>query len=220
MDRAAEIWLLARRWREALGNAPDCRVVANADDPLVAWAAGASRQVTWVAAGQRWREDSVVLPALRRPPAARRRRLVLPGVRQPAPAGELDALRRRGDRPVRPGPPARPRAARPGQPVQRGRGAGGRGGVRRAHRARASRTARRHLGGGPVHAGEPARLSTSGCCWRRTPPAGWRRSTCWRRRPRPVLLVGQRAGTRRQGHLVAVGRRLPPAARQDRPGRR
>src|SRR6202035_266622 len=30
MDRAAEIWLLARRWREAIGNAPDCRVGANA----------------------------------------------------------------------------------------------------------------------------------------------------------------------------------------------
>src|ERR1700761_1750605 len=62
MDRAAEIWLLARRWREALAAAPDCRVVANADDPLVAWAAGASRQVTWVAAGQRWREDSWCCP--------------------------------------------------------------------------------------------------------------------------------------------------------------
>ena len=62
MDRAAEIWLLARRWREALAGAPDCRVVANADDPLVAWAAGAARQVTWVAAGQRWREDSWCCP--------------------------------------------------------------------------------------------------------------------------------------------------------------
>jgi UDP-N-acetylmuramyl tripeptide synthase len=62
MDRAAEIWLLARRWREALAAAPDCRVVANADDPLVAWAAGASRQVTWVAAGQAWREDSWCCP--------------------------------------------------------------------------------------------------------------------------------------------------------------
>ena len=72
MDRAAEIWLLARRWREALGNAPDCRVVANADDPLVAWAAGSARQVTWVAAGQRWREDSWCCPQLRRPPAAGR----------------------------------------------------------------------------------------------------------------------------------------------------
>jgi lipid II isoglutaminyl synthase (glutamine-hydrolysing) len=62
MDRAAEIWLLARHWREALADAPDCRVVANADDPLVAWAAGSARQVTWVAAGQRWREDSWCCP--------------------------------------------------------------------------------------------------------------------------------------------------------------
>jgi UDP-N-acetylmuramyl tripeptide synthase len=62
MDRAAEIWLLARRWREALGAAPGCRVVANADDPLVAWAASSARQVTWVAAGQRWREDSWCCP--------------------------------------------------------------------------------------------------------------------------------------------------------------
>ena len=62
MDRAAEIWLLARRWREALAAAPGCRVVANADDPLVAWAASSARQVTWVAAGQRWREDSWCCP--------------------------------------------------------------------------------------------------------------------------------------------------------------
>jgi UDP-N-acetylmuramyl tripeptide synthase len=63
MDRAAEIWLLARRWREALASAPGCRVVANADDPLVAWAASSARQVTWVAAGQRWREDSWCCPS-------------------------------------------------------------------------------------------------------------------------------------------------------------
>ena len=62
MDRAAEIWLLARRWREELAVAPGCRVVANADDPLVAWAAGSARQVTWVAAGQRWRDDSWCCP--------------------------------------------------------------------------------------------------------------------------------------------------------------
>jgi lipid II isoglutaminyl synthase (glutamine-hydrolysing) len=61
MDRAAEIWLLARRWRAALA-AADCRVIANADDPLVAWAAGQARQVTWVAAGQRWHDDSWCCP--------------------------------------------------------------------------------------------------------------------------------------------------------------
>jgi lipid II isoglutaminyl synthase (glutamine-hydrolysing) len=62
MDRAAEIWLLARRWREALAAAPDCRVVANADDPLIAWAASGAARVTWVAAGQRWHEDSWCCP--------------------------------------------------------------------------------------------------------------------------------------------------------------
>jgi UDP-N-acetylmuramyl tripeptide synthase len=62
MDRAAEIWLVARRWREALADAPDCQVVANADDPLIAWAASAAKRVTWVAAGQRWHEDSWCCP--------------------------------------------------------------------------------------------------------------------------------------------------------------
>jgi lipid II isoglutaminyl synthase (glutamine-hydrolysing) len=63
MDRAAEIWLVARRWREALA-AADCHVIANADDPLIVWAAAAaaSGRVTWVAAGQRWHEDSWCCP--------------------------------------------------------------------------------------------------------------------------------------------------------------
>jgi lipid II isoglutaminyl synthase (glutamine-hydrolysing) len=62
MDRAAEIWLVARRWREALAGAPGCHVVANADDPLIAWAAAAAQRVTWVAGGQRWHEDSWCCP--------------------------------------------------------------------------------------------------------------------------------------------------------------
>ncbi len=62
MDRAAEIWLTARRWREALADATDCMVIANADDPLIAWAASSSPRVTWVAAGQRWHEDSWCCP--------------------------------------------------------------------------------------------------------------------------------------------------------------
>jgi lipid II isoglutaminyl synthase (glutamine-hydrolysing) len=62
MDRAAEIWMTARRWRQALAGATGCMVIANADDPLVAWAAGAARLVTWVAGGQRWHEDSWCCP--------------------------------------------------------------------------------------------------------------------------------------------------------------
>jgi len=62
MDRAAEIWLTARRWRRALEAADDCLVVANADDPLITWAAAAAPKVAWVAAGQRWLEDSWCCP--------------------------------------------------------------------------------------------------------------------------------------------------------------
>jgi lipid II isoglutaminyl synthase (glutamine-hydrolysing) len=62
MDRAAEIWMTARRWRNALADAEGCQVVANADDPLVAWAASRAPRVTWVAAGQRWHEDSWCCP--------------------------------------------------------------------------------------------------------------------------------------------------------------
>jgi lipid II isoglutaminyl synthase (glutamine-hydrolysing) len=62
MDRAAEIWMLARRWRDAFAAAPQTLVVANADDPLVAWAASSASTVSWVAAGQRWREDSWCCP--------------------------------------------------------------------------------------------------------------------------------------------------------------
>jgi UDP-N-acetylmuramyl tripeptide synthase len=58
MDRAAEIWLVARRWLDALAGARGCWVVANADDPLIAWAASGAENVIWVAAGQRWHEDS------------------------------------------------------------------------------------------------------------------------------------------------------------------
>ncbi|WP_182908824.1 MurT ligase domain-containing protein [Microbispora sp. H13382] len=61
MDRAAEIWLLAQKWRRALAGRPT-HVIANCDDPLVTWGASTAAQVTWVAAGQRWREDSWCCP--------------------------------------------------------------------------------------------------------------------------------------------------------------
>src|SRR5260370_10925587 len=60
--RGREFGMRARRWRAALAAAPGCRVIANADDPLVAWAAGQARQVTWVAAGQRWHDVSWCCP--------------------------------------------------------------------------------------------------------------------------------------------------------------
>jgi UDP-N-acetylmuramyl tripeptide synthase len=62
LDRAKEVAMMAALWREAL-NDRDIYVVANADDPLVTWAAQVAEHVTWVAAGQRWHDDSWVCPA-------------------------------------------------------------------------------------------------------------------------------------------------------------
>ncbi|GAA4130194.1 MurT ligase domain-containing protein [Actinomadura keratinilytica] len=62
MDRAAEIWLLAGKWRRALEGSPQSHVVANCDDPLVTWGASTAKSVTWVAAGQHWLEDSWCCP--------------------------------------------------------------------------------------------------------------------------------------------------------------
>ena len=89
LDRAKEVAMMASLWRDALRAYPT-RVVANADDPMVAWAVwdlaaagldGGSHRaaggaadgsapgpapgpaVTWVAAGQRWHDDSWVCPS-------------------------------------------------------------------------------------------------------------------------------------------------------------
>ncbi|TDD32522.1 DUF1727 domain-containing protein [Nonomuraea terrae] len=61
MDRAGEIWLLAQKWRRALSGKPT-HVIANCDDPLVTWGASTAAKVTWVAGGQRWKEDSWCCP--------------------------------------------------------------------------------------------------------------------------------------------------------------
>jgi UDP-N-acetylmuramyl tripeptide synthase len=63
LDRIGEVRLHAEAWRRALDGAPHAAVVANADDPLVAWAAEAGRKVTWVGTGQRWRSDAASCPA-------------------------------------------------------------------------------------------------------------------------------------------------------------
>jgi UDP-N-acetylmuramyl tripeptide synthase len=63
LDRTSEVRRVAGRWRAALGDAPATTVVANADDPLVAWGAGTAHRVVWVAAGLGWRLDAVGCPA-------------------------------------------------------------------------------------------------------------------------------------------------------------
>ncbi|HTU37811.1 MAG TPA: MurT ligase domain-containing protein, partial [Acidimicrobiales bacterium] len=63
LDRTNEVRMVAGRWRAALAAAPHTHVVANADDPLVAWGAGAARVVHWVGAGLRWQLDAVGCPS-------------------------------------------------------------------------------------------------------------------------------------------------------------
>jgi UDP-N-acetylmuramyl tripeptide synthase len=65
LDRYAEVKRLASIWRAALTGPGGSAVhaIANADDPLVVWAARGTGGVTWVAAGQRWTMDSTACPA-------------------------------------------------------------------------------------------------------------------------------------------------------------
>jgi UDP-N-acetylmuramyl tripeptide synthase len=67
LDRAQEVATVAAKWRTMLRSAAGgagrgVHVIANADDPMVTWAASAASEVTWVAAGQRWLDDSWVCP--------------------------------------------------------------------------------------------------------------------------------------------------------------
>jgi UDP-N-acetylmuramyl tripeptide synthase len=63
LDRYAEVRRLAGIWRDALAVVDGPAAVANADDPLVVWAAAAAHHTVWVAAGQRWHDDATVCPA-------------------------------------------------------------------------------------------------------------------------------------------------------------
>lgn len=63
LDRAKEVAMISQLWRETITQYPDLHLVANADDPMVVYAAAPSQSVIWFAAGQRWREDAHVCPA-------------------------------------------------------------------------------------------------------------------------------------------------------------
>jgi len=63
LDRTQEVRALAERWRRALTTTPPRTVVANADDPLVVWAAQAAPHTVWVATAQDWTADAAGCPA-------------------------------------------------------------------------------------------------------------------------------------------------------------
>ena len=64
LDRHHEIKSLGRSWRTALADAGQDGpvVVANADEPLVVWAALAAKQVVWVDTSTTWTQDSSLCP--------------------------------------------------------------------------------------------------------------------------------------------------------------
>jgi UDP-N-acetylmuramyl tripeptide synthase len=62
LDRAGEVRMLAEKWRTSLDGFTGV-VVANADDPMVVWAAKIVRSVVWVAAGSSWRLDAASCPS-------------------------------------------------------------------------------------------------------------------------------------------------------------
>jgi UDP-N-acetylmuramyl tripeptide synthase len=62
LDRNNEVRTIAGGWRRILAGRPATTVVANADDPLVVWAAGSAARVRWVGAGQPWTADASGCP--------------------------------------------------------------------------------------------------------------------------------------------------------------
>jgi UDP-N-acetylmuramyl tripeptide synthase len=63
LDRSHEVRRTADAWRDALGSLPTTAVVANADDPLVVWAAATAPRVVWVGTEAHWTNDAASCPA-------------------------------------------------------------------------------------------------------------------------------------------------------------
>lgn len=62
LDRVGEIRSVEARLRQALRQAPDAHVIANADDPNIVSAAADHERVTWVSGGARWKRDALNCP--------------------------------------------------------------------------------------------------------------------------------------------------------------
>jgi lipid II isoglutaminyl synthase (glutamine-hydrolysing) len=61
LDRYGEVHAVGDLWRETAETHPDLRVVANASDPHVVWAAQPAK-TTWVELGLGWRNDAATCP--------------------------------------------------------------------------------------------------------------------------------------------------------------
>ena len=185
LDRVSEVRMVANRWRQALAGL-ETTVVANADDPLVVWAAGTAAQ------GDLGGGRAVVAERRRRLPVMRRADRLLGvgadggwscvcGFTRPQPDARLvghELLTADGRR-----LPLDAAAPEPGQPGQRRHGRRG----RRCPRGRRGRRPRRHGPGTrrrrPFRHRQPRRSGRAGCCWPRTRPGGPNCSTCSRAEP-------------------------------------
>jgi UDP-N-acetylmuramyl tripeptide synthase len=67
LDRANEVRRIAERWRTLFAEVPTLKVVANANDPLVVFAAEVSARVAWCDVPTPWTSDAVSCPHCTRP---------------------------------------------------------------------------------------------------------------------------------------------------------
>jgi UDP-N-acetylmuramyl tripeptide synthase len=67
LDRANEVRRIAERWRALLGDVTTVKVVANANDPLVVFAAEAAAHVAWCDVPTPWTTDAVSCPHCTQP---------------------------------------------------------------------------------------------------------------------------------------------------------
>jgi UDP-N-acetylmuramyl tripeptide synthase len=67
LDRANEVRRIAERWRVLLGEVPSVKVVANANDPLVVFAAEVAAHVAWCDVPTPWTTDAVSCPHCTQP---------------------------------------------------------------------------------------------------------------------------------------------------------
>jgi UDP-N-acetylmuramyl tripeptide synthase len=67
LDRANEVRHIAERWRDVLGELPTTTVVANANDPLVVYAAEVAANVAWCDVPTPWTSDAVSCPRCTKP---------------------------------------------------------------------------------------------------------------------------------------------------------
>jgi UDP-N-acetylmuramyl tripeptide synthase len=67
LDRANEVRQIAEKWRQLLASAQGTEVVANANDPLVVYAAELAASVAWCDVPTPWTTDAVSCPHCTRP---------------------------------------------------------------------------------------------------------------------------------------------------------